>query len=264
MEKQILEIVNNKITNEKEIKEILDNFINSLDKGNIRVAEKLNNEYKINQWVKQGILLLFKYLEIKKYDFINANYIDKFEYKGSDGTFRLVPGGTSIRKGSFIGKNVIIMPPSFINVGAYVDEGTMIDSTVLVGSCAQIGKNCHISAGTMIGGVIEPLTASPVIIEDNCFVGGNCGLYEGVHIEENCVIGTGTIINASTPIIDINTGKKYYKKVPKGSVVIPGGKKKVINGEEYVFQTPLIVKNIKDISDKSKVELNQDLRNLVD
>lgn len=297
IKKEIEEIKNGKISDENRIINILNTLLDLLDEGKIKVVTKIENNYEVNEWIKDGILLIFKYFKLKKItnpfieyhlnnnknfkkesssknnlnknNHINNNldkligFYDKIDIKGSDGTFRFVPGGSSIRRGSFIGKGTIVMPPTFINIGAYIDENTMIDSTTLVGSCAQIGKHCHISAGTIIGGVLEPLNARPVIIEDNCFIGGNCGVYEGVIIEKNCIIGTGTIINGSTPIIDVNTGKKYYKCIPEGSVVIPGGKKKIINGEEYIFQTPLIIKNRNEISDSSKVELNELLRDFL-
>lgn len=294
LKKNIMDIKFEKMKDENIILSTLNEFLDKLDNGKIRVVNKIDNKYIVNEWVKDGILLIFKYFKMKKIfnpflenvsqsqnidkNINNTNnsnvnnkkmnnkfigFFDKIDIKGSDGSFRFVPGGSSIRRGSFIGKGTIVMPPTFINIGAYIDENTMIDSTTLVGSCAQIGKHCHISAGTILGGVLEPLNATPVIIEDNCFIGGNCGIYEGVIIEKNSIIGTGTIINGSTPIIDVETGKKYYKRVPEGSVVIPGGKKKTINGEEYIFQTPLIIKKRKDISDSSKVELNELLRDFL-
>ena len=249
-----------------EVLQILNEILCKLEKGEIKISEKKDNIYIVNQWIKEAILLIFKYFDLKEYKLFNiedVKFNDKFDYRGTNGLFRFVPGGSSIRRGTFIDKNVIIMPPSFINVGAYIGENTMIDSLVLIGSCAQIGKKCHISAGTIIGGVLEPVNDNPVIIEDNVFIGGNCGIYEGVIVEEGSVIGTGTIINSSTPIIDVNKEKVYYKRVPKRSVVIPGGKKKIINGIEYFFQTPLIIKTRDELSNQDKVKLNEDLRNIL-
>ncbi|MCX8059423.1 MAG: 2,3,4,5-tetrahydropyridine-2,6-dicarboxylate N-succinyltransferase [Spirochaetes bacterium] len=263
LEEVINKIKNGEITDKDRIKKFLSELLFSLETGDIKLIEKKGSSYLLNRWIKEGILFIFKYFEIKEFFPFNmegVKFNDKFDYRGTNNLFRLVPGGTSIRRGTFIDKGVVIMPPSFINVGAYIGANTMIDSLVLVGSCAQIGKNCHISAGTIIGGVLEPPNELPVIIEDNVFIGGNCGIYEGVLVEEGAVIGTGTIINSSTPIIDINTGNIYYKRVPAGSVVIPGGKKKIINGDEYIFQTPLIIKKKEDISDHSKIQLNEILR----
>lgn len=262
----IKKIINNEINNKKIIKKILNYLLESIENGEVRIVEKTENEYKLNKWVKEGILAIFRHFETKDffpYNIKNVKFNDKFEYRGTNNLFRLVPGGTSIRRGTFIDKGVVIMPPSFINVGASIGENTMIDSVVLVGSCAQIGKNCHISAGTIIGGVLEPANEMPVIIEDNVFIGGNCGIYEGVIIEKDSVIGTGTIINSSTPIIDVNSGETFYKRVPQGSIVIPGGKKKIFDDKEYIFQTPLIIKKKDEISDISKIELNKILRDFI-
>ncbi|MFN3412037.1 MAG: 2,3,4,5-tetrahydropyridine-2,6-dicarboxylate N-succinyltransferase, partial [Exilispira sp.] len=221
----------------------------------IKIVEKKNNEYIVNEWLKNAILLYFKYEKLKKWKQNGITYLDKFDYRGSDGAFRFLPGSV-LRKGAFVGKGTVVMPPSFINVGAYIDEKSMVDSLVLIGSCAQIGKNCHISAGSIIGGVLEPAVARPVIIEDNVFIGGNCGIYEGVIVRTGAVIGTGTIINGSTPIIDINSGKIYKKEVPENAVVIPGGRKKIIENSEFFIQVPLIIKYRQDLKDPSKVDLN--------
>jgi len=260
LREKINDILSGTMTDKGDILAVLRELIDSLDAGETRVVAKTDGRYEVLTWVKQGILLIFKYFDMKEYSMSGISFNDKFGYKGTNGQFRFVPGGSSIREGCYIAKGVILMPPTFVNVGAYIDESTMIDSVTLVGSCAQIGKKCHISAGTIIGGVLEPLNANPVIIEDNVFVGGNCGLYEGVLIERNSVIGTGTIINASTPVTDVETGEIYYGKVPEGSVVIPGGKKKIIRGKEYMFQAPLIIKKRENITDQDKVKTNDLLR----
>lgn len=236
----------------KNIKHIL----RLLELGLIRVVEKKDDGYIVNEWVKKAILLYFKYAKIRKWMQNNITYLDKFDYRGSDGAFRFLPGSV-LRRGAFIGKGTVIMPPSFINVGAYIDEKSMVDSLALIGSCAQIGKNCHISAGTIIGGVLEPAVARPVIIEDNVFVGGNCGIYEGVLVRKGVVIGTGTIINGSTPIIDINSGKIYSQEIPENAIVIPGARKKNDEKGEYFIQVPLIIKYRQDLKDPNKVDLNE-------
>ena len=164
-------------------------FQNLLNKGEIRAAEKINSEWIVNTWVKQGILLGFKMgyntsISDKEWGFIDKHTYNTRRFTKTD-FVRLVPGGSSVREGSFIGKGVTIMPPSYINTGAYVAEGTMIDSHALVGSCAQIGSRVHLSAGSMIGGVLEPINANPVIVEDNVFIGGSCGIYEGVIIGDS-------------------------------------------------------------------------------
>jgi 2,3,4,5-tetrahydropyridine-2-carboxylate N-succinyltransferase len=165
-----------------------------------------------------------------------------------------------VRRGAFIGAKVVIMAPSFINIGAYVDDGTMVDSLVLVGSCARVGKNVHIGAGTIIGGVLEPPNSNPVIIEDNAFIGGSCGIYEGCLVEANAVIGAGTIITARTPIVDIETGEEFYGRVPQNAVVVPGGRpKKGNNGKEYILQTPLIIKR-RDPAVSAKLAMEDSLR----
>lgn len=227
-----------------------------LELGLIRVVEKKEKDYFVNEWVKKSILLYFKYEKLKRWKQAGITYLDKFDYRGSDGAFRFLPGAV-LRKGAFVGKGTVVMPPSFINVGAYIDEKSMVDSLALIGSCAQIGKNCHISAGTIIGGVLEPAVARPVIIEDNVFVGGNCGIYEGVIVRKGAVIGTGTIINASTSIIDINSGKIYSKEVPEDAIVIPGARKKNDEKGEYFIQVPLIIKYRQDLKDPNKVDLNE-------
>ncbi|HPC39210.1 MAG TPA: 2,3,4,5-tetrahydropyridine-2,6-dicarboxylate N-succinyltransferase [Exilispira sp.] len=259
-ESRVKEEENEKLKNfekpfsENELIKYLEKVLQFLELGVLKVVNKEKDNYIVNEWVKKAILLYFKYGKLKKWKEKNIDYLDKFEYRGSDGTFRFLPGSI-LRKGAFVGKGTVVMPPSFINVGAYIDEKSMVDSLALIGSCAQIGKNCHISAGTIIGGVLEPAVARPVIIEDNVFVGGNCGIYEGVLIRKGAIIGTGTIINASTPIIDIRSEKVYSKEVPENAIVIPGGRKKD-GKDDYFIQVPLIIKYRDELKDPSKVDLN--------
>lgn len=210
------------------LKNIISNVLNKLEHGLLRVAYKENKFWKINIWVKKAILISFI---INDNQLINGNfnnYFDKFIPRFHNADFhimesigsRIVPPA-SIRKGAYIAPNTIIMP-SFINIGAFVDEGTMVDSWVTVGSGAQIGKNVHLSAGVNIGGVLEPIQDQPTIIEDNCFIGANSAIVEGVIIEQNSVIGMGVMLSKSTKIYDRNQGTISYGKIPQGSVVVPG------------------------------------------
>ena len=202
--------------------------IDLLDTGEIRVAEKKNNEWTVNQWIKKTILLSFRVNKMKTSKGPYATWYDKIEGKTQkwnekkliQAGFRSVPNG-AVRKGAFIAKNVVLMP-SFVNIGAYGDEGTMIDTWASVGSCAQVGKNCHISGGAGIGGVLEPMQANPSIVEDNCFIGARAEIAEGIIVEKGSVLSMGVYIGASTRIIDRATGETIYGKVPAYSVVIPG------------------------------------------
>ncbi len=234
--------------------------IEKLDKGEITVVSYENkSNWIVNEWVKKAILLYFRLRPIEKMP--EGNFVDKVPLKElSLKTNRLVPY-SSVRKGAYVAPKVVIMAPSFINIGAYVDEGAMVDSLVLVGSCARIGKNVHLGAGTVIGGVLEPPNSRPVIIEDNAFVGGNCGIYEGCLVEKNAVIAAGTIITASTPIIDLETKKEYFGHVPENAVVVPGARRRKGNNssDEFLFQTPLIIKR-RDPTIDAKLALEESLR----
>lgn len=203
-----------------------------LEEGTIRTAERVNGEWRVNKWVKEAILFGFRHGILEKVQGAGWDYFDKNTIPVQEITLdkkvRLVPGGSSIRSGSYVAEGTIVMPPSYINIGSYVDTGTMIDSHALVGSCAQVGKNVHLSAASQIGGVLEPIGAMPVIIEDNVFIGGNCGIYEGTMVKQGAVIGTGVILNAATPVFDNTTGK-YIRKdgdkpltIPENAVVITG------------------------------------------
>lgn len=197
-----------------------------LENGTIRVAEKVEGEWKVNSWVKEVILSGFRYGKLTdmtqgEFSFFDKDTIPTQKFSTDSGV-RIVPGGSSVRVGAYLAPSVIMMPPSYVNIGAYVGENTMIDSHALVGSCAQVGSHVHLSAASQLGGVLEPVGALPVIIEDNVFIGGNCGIYEGTIVKENAVIGTGVIINASTALYDATTGE-YIGKNENGQVVVPTG-----------------------------------------
>ena len=252
-------------------------FKQGLNAGTIRAAEPDAAEksgWRVNGWVKKGILVGFRMGSIvdMSIDPVRQPFLDKSTYPVrkftvADGV-RIVPGGSSIRDASFIGKGVICMPPMYVNVGAYVGEGTMIDSHALVGSCAQVGRNCHISAGSQIGGVIEPVGALPVIIEDDVLVGGNCGVYEGTVDKKQAVLGTGTILNRSTPLYDLVRGQVYRATdeqplvVPEGAVVIAGSRAVTIGpGRDWGISiyTPVIAK-YRDEKTGSRIQLEDLLR----
>lgn len=235
----------------------IEEVITGLDTGRIQVVEKVDGKWQVNAWVKKAILIYFRLRPIEKIE--DGKFMDKIPLKHNwADTNRIVPY-SSVRHGSYVAPGVIIMAPSFINIGGYVDSGSMVDSLVLVGSCARIGKNVHLGAGTIIGGVLEPPNGQPVIIEDNAFIGGSCGIYEGCLVEENTIIAAGTIITAGTPIIDVETGEEFYGRVPKNAVVVPGGRKKTVGKTEIVLQTPMIIKR-RDPSVSAKVALEESLR----
>lgn len=206
----------------------------ALEKGEIRTAQKNNGKWTVNTWIKEAILWGFRIGALSEIQGMPWNYFDKdsipVQNINLDKGVRLVPGGSSIRSGCYVAKGTVVMPPSYINIGAYVDEGCMIDSHALVGSCAQVGKNVHLSAASQIGGVLEPVGALPVIVEDNVFIGGNCGIYEGTIVKQNAVIGTGVILNAATPVFDNTTGEFIKKSdeapltIPENAVVIAGSR----------------------------------------
>lgn len=219
-----------------------DNFnqlCRDLESGTIRVAEKVGGEWKVNPEVKEGILAGFRLGKLSdmtqgQFSFFDKDTIPARKFTEADGV-RIVPGGSSVRVGAYIASSVIMMPPSYVNIGAYVDEGTMIDSHALVGSCAQVGKNVHLSAASQLGGVLEPVGALPVIIEDNVFIGGNCGIYEGTIVKENAVIGTGVIINSSTALFDAVSGE--FIRAENGRITVPAGAV-VVSGSRPVTKGP--------------------------
>lgn len=211
-----------------------------LECGNIRVAEKVDGEWKVNAWVKEVILSGFRYGKLTdmsqgSFSFFDKDTIPVRRFTSDDGV-RIVPGGSAVRRGAYLAPSVIMMPPAYVNIGAYVDADTMIDSHALVGSCAQVGKHVHLSAASQLGGVLEPVGALPVIIEDNVFIGGNCGIYEGTIVRENAVIGTGVIINSSTAIFDATTGE-YIRPNTLGQMVVPAGAV-VVAGSRPVSKGP--------------------------
>ena len=268
-EKTINEAFENKekidANSDKSIVDAIRETIELTDQGKIRVAEKKNGTWKVNQWVKKAILLSFKInkMEILRgpytswYDKVPGKSVNWKEEDWKNAGYRHVPNGV-VRKGSFIAKNAVLMP-CFVNLGAYVDEGTMIDTWASVGSCAQVGKNCHISGGAGIGGVLEPLQAGPVIIEDNCFVGARSEIAEGVLVEEGAVISMGVYIGASTKIVNRSTGEVSYGKVPAYSVVVPGTLPNKKNPEGPSLYCAVIVKQV-DEKTRSKTSINDLLR----
>jgi 2,3,4,5-tetrahydropyridine-2-carboxylate N-succinyltransferase len=217
-------------------RDVFDELKRALNRGEVRAAERsADGKWIVNSWVKQGLLLGFRMgTTIDMSAGERFTFFDKDTYPGRttkiEDNVRIVPGGSTIRDGVYIAPGVVCMPPMFVNAGAYVDEGTMIDSHALVGSCAQIGKRVHISAAAQIGGVLEPVGAVPVIIEDDVLVGGNCGVYEGTIVRERAVLASGTILTGSTPVYDLVRGEIYQRptdgplEIPAGAVVVPGAR----------------------------------------
>jgi len=215
---------------------LFDEFKLALNRGEVRAAERgTDGTWNVNSWVKQGILLGFRMGQLVDMSASSVlRFFDKETYRTRPTTLneniRIVPGGSSIREGAYIASGVVCMPPMYVNVGAYVDEGTMIDSHALVGSCAQIGKRVHLSAAAQIGGVLEPVGAVPVIIEDDVLVGGGCGVYEGTIVRERAVLAAGTILTGSTPVYDLVREKIYQRtaeaplEIPAGAVIVPGAR----------------------------------------
>ena len=254
--------------NSKSDKSVIDSIndtIELVDQGKIRVAEKKDGKWIVNQWIKKAILLSFKInkMQILRgpytswYDKVPGKSVNWKEEDWKKAGYRQVPNGV-VRKGSFIAKNAVLMP-CFVNLGAYVDEGTMIDTWASVGSCAQVGKNCHVSGGAGIGGVLEPLQAEPVIIEDNCFIGARSEIAEGVLVETGAVISMGVYIGASTKIVDRNSGEITYGKVPAYSVVVPGSLPNKKNPDGPSLYCAVIVKKV-DEKTRSKTSINDLLR----
>ncbi len=252
---------NRELLKEGKYKDAIREVIDLLDKGKLRVAEKINGEWIVNEWVKQAILLYFPIQEMKVMEVGPFEYYDKIPLKKNwrDAGVRVVPPATA-RYGSFIEKGAILMP-SYVNIGAYVGSGTLVDTWATVGSCAQIGKNVHLSGGVGIGGVLEPPSARPVIVEDNCFIGSRCIIVEGAIIEEEAVLGAGVVITGSTRIIDVSGDEpvEYRGRVPARSVVIPGVMNKKFPAGEYGVPVALIIGKRKPSTDK-KVSLNEALR----
>lgn len=248
-----------------ELKQAIHTVVDLLDSGKARIAEKVNGQWQVNEWLKKAVLLYFRIHENSVMEGGYTRFFDKVPLKyqnhsqdqfANDGV-RVVPAAIA-RKGAFIAPSTILMP-SYVNIGAYIDSGTMVDTWATVGSCAQIGKNVHISGGAGIGGVLEPLQASPTIIEDNCFIGARSEIVEGVIVEEGCVISMGVFIGQSTRIYHRETGEIFYGRVPAGSVVVSGTLPS--NDGKYSLYCAVIVKQV-DAKTRSKVSLNELLRNI--
>ena len=255
-----------------DVREAVEHAIAELDAGHLRVAEKIDGQWLTHQWLKKAVLLSFRLRDNhivaaaaagvpgaprmpQFYDKVPTKFEDYTEADFAAGGFRVVPTAIA-RRGAFIAKNVVLMP-SFVNIGAYVDEGTMVDAWVTVGSCAQIGRNVHLSGGVGIGGVLEPLQANPTIIEDNCFIGARSEVVEGVIVEENSVLGMGVFISQSTKIYDRATREVSYGRVPAGSVVVAGS---LPSGEGgCALYCAVIVKQV-DAKTRSKTSINELLR----
>ena len=247
----------------------------ALEAGTLRSAEpdaSLPLGWRVNAWVKRGILLGFRLGQMIEMGCGESlSFVDKATYPArrftvADGV-RVVPGGSSVRAGSYVSKGVVVMPPAYINVGAYVDEGTMVDSHALVGSCAQIGKRVHLSAAAQVGGVLEPVNASPVIIEDECLIGGNTGVYEGTVVRRRAVLAAGTVLTRGTPVYDLVRGEVYKATaetpliIPEGAVVVPGSRSVTKGkGQEWGLSVaaPVIVKYRDD-----KTELSSALEDIL-
>lgn len=248
-----------------EIKALVQQCLGQLDRGEIRVAEKTNGSWQVNEWVKKAVLLSFRLQENLLQEGAYTRYFDKVPNKFAgldDAAFtkqgvRIVPPATA-RHGSYIAPGVVLMP-SYVNIGAYVDSGTMVDTWTTVGSCAQIGKNVHLSGGVGIGGVLEPLQAAPTIIEDNCFIGARSEIVEGVIVEEGAVISMGVYIGQSTKIYDRTTGEVSYGRIPAGAVVVSGNLP-AKDGSHSLY-CAVIVKQV-DAKTQSKVGLNELLRDI--
>ncbi|MGC2697562.1 MAG: 2,3,4,5-tetrahydropyridine-2,6-dicarboxylate N-succinyltransferase [Candidatus Angelobacter sp.] len=247
-------------------------FRQALTAGEVRAAEKHDGQWRVNAWVKQGILLGFRLGELEESGSGALTFVDKDTFPARrfsvDERVRVVPGGSSIRSGAYIAPGVICMPPMYVNVGAYVEEGTLVDSHALVGSCAQVGKRVHLSAAAQIGGVLEPVNASPVIIEDDVLVGGNCGVYEGTQVRSGAVLGAGVILTRATPVYDIVREQVYRSSaetplvIPENAVVVPGSRA-ITKGKAAEWglslYTPVIVK-YRDEKTQGSIELEDLLR----
>ncbi|MDG1052542.1 MAG: 2,3,4,5-tetrahydropyridine-2,6-dicarboxylate N-succinyltransferase [Flavobacteriaceae bacterium] len=252
---------NKKLLENKETKLAVKSVIESLDKGEIRVAKPTNNGWVVNEWIKKAVILYFPIQKMKTVEIGPFEFHDKIPLKNNYAKkgIRVVPHAIA-RFGAYISKGVILMP-SYVNIGSYIDEGSMIDTWATVGSCAQIGKNVHISGGVGIGGVLEPLQASPVIIEDNAFIGSRCIVVEGVKVGKEAVLGANVVLTGSTKIIDVtgDNPKEIKGEVPKRSVVIPGSYTKKFTAGNFQVPCALIIGKRKESTDK-KTSLNNALR----
>ena len=266
MKKQWIEIINSawedrSLLNDSKTQNTIHQIIEEVDKGRLRVAEQTNNNWQVNDWIKKAIILYFPIQKMETIEVGPLEFHDKMKLKSNykELGVRVVPHAIA-RYGAFIASGVIMMP-SYINIGAYVDSGTMVDTWATVGSCAQIGKNVHLSGGVGIGGVLEPIQAAPVIVEDNVFVGSRSIVVEGVRIEQEAVLGANVVLTASTKIIDVSSDKPIEHKgiIPSRSVVIPGSVKKDFPAGEFSVPCALIIGKRKESTDK-KTSLNDALR----
>ncbi|SFN45746.1 2,3,4,5-tetrahydropyridine-2,6-dicarboxylate N-succinyltransferase [Xenorhabdus japonica] len=252
-------------TVDSETRDAINQVIQMLDSGKLRVAEKIDGQWVTHQWLKKAVLLSFRINDNQVMEGAESRYFDKVPMKFADYDqarfekegFRVVPPA-AVRQGAYIARNTVLMP-SYVNLGAYVDEGTMVDTWATVGSCAQIGKNVHLSGGVGIGGVLEPLQANPTIIEDNCFIGARSEIVEGIIVEEGSVISMGVYIGQSTKIYDRETGEIHYGRVPAGSVVVSGNLPS--KDGSYSLYCAVIVKKV-DAKTRGKVGINELLRNI--
>lgn len=240
-------------------------LLDALESGSVRAAELDGESVRVNAWVKTGILAGFRASGVVAMRF-GTDFVDKSAYPPREFTtahgVRIVPGGTAVRRGAFLARGVIVMPPAYVNVGAYVDEGTLVDSHALVGSCAQVGKRVHLSAGAQIGGVLEPAGARPVVVEDDAFVGGLVGVFEGVHVKARAVLASGVVLTASTPIHDLVHERVWKGEVPAGAVVVPGVRAapgRYAHDRGLGLSAPLIVK-YRDAKTAAAVALEEALR----
>jgi 2,3,4,5-tetrahydropyridine-2,6-dicarboxylate N-succinyltransferase len=236
--------------------DVFEQLLAGLEAGSVRAASREDGRWVVHPWVKRGILLGFRVGQIRAYAGTLFSYFDKTTYppQAIDGVarkVRIVPGGSAVRRGAFVGEGVVCMPPMYINVGAYVDEGSMIDSHALVGSCAQVGRRVHLSAAAQVGGVLEPMGALPVIVEDDVMVGGNTGIYEGTIVRRRAVIGAGVVLTGSTPVYDLVHERVYRREggqpleIPEGAVVLPGSRPMrgdFARREGLQVATPVVVK----------------------
>jgi 2,3,4,5-tetrahydropyridine-2-carboxylate N-succinyltransferase len=246
------------------LQQALDEVLQGLESGRLRVAEKRGGEWVTHQWIKKAVLLYFRTRDNRLmpsggqhawFDKVPLRFRGYTDAQFRDGGFRVVPPAT-VRSGAFVGRNVVLMP-SYVNIGAYVDDGTMVDTWATVGSCAQIGRNVHLSGGAGIGGVLEPLQAAPTIIEDDCFIGARSEIVEGVIVEAHSVIAMGVFISQSTKIYDRSTGEVHYGRVPSGSVVVPGSLPSPDG--RYSLACAVIVKRV-DAATRAKTSINELLR----
>lgn len=254
-------------------RQLFDDFIDALNLGKIRACELEGGEWKVNEWIKMGILLGFRMGRLaelpwsdRKSFFDKDTLVEKL-FTLSD-QVRIVPGGSSARNGCYLAPGVAVMPPAFINIGAYIGSGSLVDSHALVGSCAQIGRNVHLSAGAMIGGVLEPINSRPVIVEDDAFIGGNTGIYEGIIVKSRAVLASGTIVTGSTPIYDSVRGHYLERDgggsftIPEDAVVVPGSRSMKDHPGFQVY-CPIIIK-YRDSKTDVSVQLEKDLRSVLD